>query len=89
MFQKPERHGMLAKGKQHLNLQCRCCKCSDQGVKCSSYVPVSLHDSLNSTDGALPPAVPSLATGKEKCPDTKQAVWTALEPAGLRTILFS
>lgn len=42
---------------------------------------VSLHDSLNSTDGALPPAVPSLAAGKEKCPDTKQAVRTALEPA--------
>ncbi|XP_077074157.1 centrosomal protein of 162 kDa isoform X2 [Siphateles boraxobius] len=42
---------------------------------------VSLHDSLNSTDGALPPAVPSLVAGKEKCPDTKQAVRTALEPA--------
>ncbi|XP_056126816.1 centrosomal protein of 162 kDa [Rhinichthys klamathensis goyatoka] len=42
---------------------------------------VSLHDSLNSTDGALPPAVPSLEAEKEKCPDTKQAVRTALEPA--------
>ncbi|XP_067250061.1 centrosomal protein of 162 kDa isoform X1 [Chanodichthys erythropterus] len=42
---------------------------------------VSLHDSLNSTDGALPPAVPSLAGGKEKCPEAKQTVTPALEPA--------
>ncbi|KAL1259800.1 hypothetical protein QQF64_010377 [Cirrhinus molitorella] len=42
---------------------------------------VSLHDSLNSTDGALPPAVPSLAPRKEKWPDTKQKAMPALEPA--------
>ncbi|XP_067304358.1 centrosomal protein of 162 kDa [Pseudorasbora parva] len=30
---------------------------------------VSLHDSLNSTDGALPLSVPSLEAGKEKCPE--------------------
>ncbi|KAG1962027.1 centrosomal protein of 162 kDa [Pimephales promelas] len=44
---------------------------------------VSLHDSLNSTDGGLHPAVPSLEAEKEKCPDTKQVVRTALEPAVL------
>ncbi|XP_016363983.1 centrosomal protein of 162 kDa isoform X2 [Sinocyclocheilus rhinocerous] len=42
---------------------------------------VSLHDSLNSTDGALPPAVPSLAPGKEKWPGIKQTEMPALEPA--------
>ncbi|XP_042597378.1 centrosomal protein of 162 kDa isoform X2 [Cyprinus carpio] len=42
---------------------------------------VSLHDSLNSMDGALPPAVPSLAPGKEKWPDIKQTGTPALEPA--------
>ncbi|XP_058603763.1 centrosomal protein of 162 kDa isoform X2 [Onychostoma macrolepis] len=42
---------------------------------------VSLHDSLNSTDGALPPAVPSLAPGKENWPDIKQTETSALEPA--------
>uniref|UniRef100_A0A673IVN0 Centrosomal protein of 162 kDa n=1 Tax=Sinocyclocheilus rhinocerous TaxID=307959 RepID=A0A673IVN0_9TELE len=45
------------------------------------YVPVSLHDSLNSTDGALPSAVPSVAPRKEKWPNTKQTETTALEPA--------
>uniref|UniRef100_A0A672QDM9 Centrosomal protein of 162 kDa n=1 Tax=Sinocyclocheilus grahami TaxID=75366 RepID=A0A672QDM9_SINGR len=42
---------------------------------------VSLHDSLNSTDGALPSAVPSVAPRKEKWPNTKQTEITALEPA--------
>uniref|UniRef100_A0A672KZ38 Centrosomal protein of 162 kDa n=1 Tax=Sinocyclocheilus grahami TaxID=75366 RepID=A0A672KZ38_SINGR len=42
---------------------------------------VSLHDSLNSTDGALPPAVPSLAPRKEKWPDIKQTEMPASEPA--------
>ncbi|XP_050988431.1 centrosomal protein of 162 kDa [Labeo rohita] len=42
---------------------------------------VSLHDSLNSTDGALPPSIPSLAPGKEKWPDTKQTATAAMEPA--------
>ncbi|XP_016428511.1 centrosomal protein of 162 kDa-like [Sinocyclocheilus rhinocerous] len=42
---------------------------------------VSLHDSLNSTDGALPSAVPSVAPRKEKWPNTKQTETTALEPA--------
>ncbi|XP_043117121.1 centrosomal protein of 162 kDa isoform X3 [Puntigrus tetrazona] len=42
---------------------------------------VSLHDSLNSTDGALPPSVPSLPPRKEKWPDVKQTETPALEPA--------
>ncbi|XP_073703283.1 centrosomal protein of 162 kDa isoform X2 [Garra rufa] len=42
---------------------------------------VSLHDSLNSTDGALPPAIPILAPRKEKWPDNKQTERAALEPA--------
>lgn len=36
------------------------------------YVPVPLHDSLNSTDGALPSVVPSVAPRKEKWPNTNQ-----------------
>ncbi|XP_052435266.1 centrosomal protein of 162 kDa isoform X1 [Carassius gibelio] len=42
---------------------------------------VSLHDSLNSTDGALPPAVPSLAPRTEKWPDIRQTEMPSLEPA--------
>lgn len=42
---------------------------------------VSLHDSLNSTDGALALAVPSLVVAREKRPETKQTETPALEPA--------
>ncbi|XP_073781230.1 centrosomal protein of 162 kDa isoform X4 [Danio rerio] len=42
---------------------------------------VSLHDSLNSTDGALAPAVPSLAVARENRPESKQTDMPALEPA--------
>ncbi|XP_059424239.1 centrosomal protein of 162 kDa isoform X3 [Carassius carassius] len=50
-------------------------------VRQGMLAKVSLHDSLNSTDGALPPAVPSLAPRTEKWPDIKQTEMPSLEPA--------
>ncbi|XP_051577112.1 centrosomal protein of 162 kDa isoform X2 [Myxocyprinus asiaticus] len=50
--------------------------------RCGMLAKVSLHDSLNSTDGALPPPVASVAPGQEKWSDPKKPETPALEPAG-------
>ncbi|XP_052000254.1 centrosomal protein of 162 kDa [Xyrauchen texanus] len=50
--------------------------------RCGMLAKVSLHDSLNSTDGALPPPVASVAPGQEKWSDPKKPETPALETAG-------